>query len=304
MSSFSHTFAHDFSPYQRGGFVIGLVAHSEKPASAAVVQAMTGGLAAAGVPFLLEKSTAPLAGCSSNLDVNELARECELLVVMGGDGTILRVLHKLDSAIPPVFGINIGSLGFLTCLGPSEVGEAVESIRTRSYLLSCRRLLQVELRCTSGEVRQFHALNDAVIGRGERSELVKIRVSVDAVPLTEYNADGLIVATPTGSTAYSLSAGGPILTPDSGSLVVTPICPHVLTNRSVVISDASVVEVSLAEQGHMVFLTVDGQDTCGMGVGDILRLSRSGRELPLAMLPGRSFSEVLRQKLKWTGSNI
>ncbi len=284
--------------------MIGLVAHSEKPAAAAVVQAMTGGLLASGVPFLLEKSTAPLAGCSSDLDVNALAKECELLVVMGGDGTILRVIHKLDDAIPPVFGINIGSLGFLTCLGPSEVGEAVESIRTRSYLLSRRPLLQVELRCAGGEVRRFHALNDAVIGRGERSELVKIRVSVDAVPLTEYNADGLIVATPTGSTAYSLSAGGPILTPDSGSLVVTPICPHVLTNRSVVISDASLVEVSLAEQGHMVFLTVDGQDTCGMGVGDVLRLSRSQRELPLAMLPGRSFSEVLRQKLKWTGSNI
>ena len=278
--------------------MIGLLAHSEKPAAAGVVRAMIAELKKHSVPFL------PRAGTTSDLDERALAERCELLVVMGGDGTILRVVYKLPDALPPIFGINIGSLGFLTCLGPSEVVRAVESIRLRDYLLSHRPLLEARLCRAGGEECLFYGLNEAVIGRGEHSELVKIRVHVGGIPLTEYNADGLVVATPTGSTAYSLSAGGPILMPDSGGFVVTPICPHVLTNRSVVISDASIIDVEVAERGHTVFVTVDGQPSSAMEVGDSLRLSKSLRALPLAMLPERSFSEVLRQKLKWTGSNV
>ncbi len=284
--------------------MIGLLAHSEKPGAAAVVRAMTAELGKRGIPFLLERSTAPLAGTSSDLDERALALQCELLVVMGGDGTILRVVHKLDDGLPPVFGINIGSLGFLTCLGPGEIARAVESIANKDYILSRRPLLEASLSTACGETRVFQGLNDTVISRGERSELVKIRVRLGEVPLTEYHADGLVVATPTGSTAYSLSAGGPILMPDSGGFVVTPICPHVLTNRSVVVSDASDIHVEVAEPGHVLFVTVDGQQSCAMDAGDSLVIRKSSRELPLAMLPERSFSEVLRQKLKWTGSNI
>lgn len=256
------------------------------------------------MPCLLESSTAPLAGLSSSLDVEALASACELLVVMGGDGTILRAVHRMADKLPPVFGINIGSLGFLTCLGPGEIRRAVESIRNRDYLLSLRPLLEARLLTAAGQENIFYGLNDAVASRGERSEIVRIRVSLDGIPLTEYNADGLVVATPTGSTAYSLSAGGPILMPGSGSFVITPICPHVLTNRSVVVSDASEIQISVPEPSHAVFVTVDGQDLCGMGPGDTLTLRKSDRALPLAMLPERSFSEVLRQKLKWSGSNI
>lgn len=284
--------------------MIGLLAHSEKPAAAAVVIAMTAELVKHGIPFLVERNTAPLAGMVSDLDEHAIAERCELLVVMGGDGTILRVVHKLRDTLPPIFGINIGSLGFLTCLGPGEIERAVESIGNRDYLLSRRPLLEARLSLASGEIRVFHGLNDTVISRGERSELVKIRVHLTGVPLTEYNADGLVVATPTGSTAYSLSAGGPILMPDSGGFVVTPICPHVLTNRSVVVSDDSVVQVQVSEPGHVVFVTVDGQESCAMGIGDSLEITKSSRNLLLAMLPERSFSEVLRQKLKWTGTNI
>lgn len=284
--------------------MIGLLAHSEKPAAEAVVRAMTAELDRQAIPYLLEKRTAPLAGKSSALEEQDLAAGCELLVVMGGDGTILRVVHKLPGKLPPVFGINIGSLGFLTCLGPGEIARAVESIRSRDYILSRRPLLEACLARQDGGAHVFHGLNDAVISRGERSELVKIRVRLGEIPLTEYNADGLVVATPTGSTAYSLSAGGPILMPDSGGFVVTPICPHVLTNRSVVVSDASEIHVEVAEPNHLVFVTVDGQESCAMALGDKLTIRKSARELPLAMLPERSFSEVLRQKLKWTGSNI
>ena len=284
--------------------MIGLLAHSEKPAAATVVRAMAAELTKRGVGLLAERSTAPLAGLVSDLDVHDLAARCELLVVMGGDGTILRVVHKLRDVLPPVFGINIGSLGFLTCLGPGEISRAVASIRDRDYILSNRPLLEARLALRDGETRIFHGLNDAVISRGERSELVKIRVRLGEVPLTEYNADGLVVSTPTGSTAYSLSAGGPILMPESGGFVITPICPHVLTNRSVVVSDASEIHVEITDQSHLVFVNVDGQESCAMGVGDSLAITKSSRSLPLDMLPERSFSEVLRQKLKWSGTNI
>jgi len=133
---------------------------------------------------------------------------------------------------------------------------------------------------------------------------VQTRVAIDGIPLTDYNADGLVVATPTGSTAYSLSAGGPILMPDSGSFVITPICPHVLTNRSVVISDNSIVEIGVAKEGQMVFVSADAQRWSPMALGDTLHLKKSSRTLPLAMLPERPFSEVLRQKLKWSGTNV
>jgi len=222
---------------------------------------------------------------------------------MGGDGTILRVVHRLGNRIRPIFGINIGSLGFLTCVGPAEIGRAVESLIKKDYLLSERVLVAAELN-KDGSTQTFHGLNDVVIGRGERSELVRISLAIDGIDLTEYHADGLIVATPTGSTAYSLSAGGPILVPESSCFVITPICPHVLTNRSTVVSDRSVIEVTVSERGREVFLNIDGQETAALSPGDCLRITRSRRKLPLAMLPERHFAHVLREKMKWSGSNI
>ena len=123
-------------------------------------------------------------------------------------------------------------------------------------------------------------------------------------PLTEFNADGLIVATPTGSTAYSLSAGGPILAPDSGSLVITPICPHTLSNRSIIIDDSAVVEVEATERAHPVFLTVDGRDPVHVEAGSIVTVRKASQTLPLAAMPGVSFFSVVRQKLRWRGSNL
>ena len=284
--------------------MIGLHAHAEKPAAAEVVRTMVSELERASMPYLLDRSTAPLAGKSSDLDVADLAARCELLVVIGGDGTILRAVQRLRENLPTVFGINTGSLGFLTCLGAGEIHRAVESIRQRDFLVSPRALLQADLHHASDGTETFFALNDVVVGRGERSQLVQIRVALGELPLTDYNADGLIVATPTGSTAYSLSAGGPILMPDSGCFVITPICPHVLTIRSVVMSDSSVVKIQIAKPGQVVTVSIDSHGCGLLADGDTLVLSKSPRILPLAMLPERPFTSVLRQKLKWTGSNI
>ena len=284
--------------------MIGLIAHSQKPEAHAAVCGMIEELTKKKIEFELEKETATLAGVESSLDEVSLARRAELLVVMGGDGTILRVVHRLGANIRPILGVNIGSLGFLTCAGLSEIPRAVESIVNRDFILSDRNLLIAEITASTGEKERFHGLNDVVISRGERSQLVRIEVRIDGAGLTNYNADGLIIATPTGSTAYSLAAGGPILMPDSGAFVITPICPHVLTNRSTVVSDRSPIEVHPIVPNQKVFVTVDGRSLRPMQVGDVLRVAKSNRKLPLVMLPERSFPEVLRQKLKWSGSNV
>ncbi|CAN5594994.1 NAD(+)/NADH kinase [soil metagenome] len=284
--------------------MIGLIAHSEKADARAAVRAMMATLRKRKLPFILEKQTASLVGLTSTLTERALAKQSDLLVVMGGDGTILRIVHRLGPDIRPIFGVNIGSLGFLTCVSPSEIERAGDSLKKQDYILSPRRLLQAELCEAGGHTTASFALNDVVISRGERSQLVKVQVRIDGAGFTDYNADGLIISSPTGSTAYSLSAGGPILMPDSGAWVVTPICPHVLSNRSTVVSDAAVIEVRQLVPKHEVFISVDGRSSLPMRVGDILRITKSDRVLPLVMLPERLFPEVLRQKLKWTGSNV
>ena len=284
--------------------MIGLIAHSEKADARQLVTALRAELDRHGEKYVMERATAELVGETSPLDELGAAALSDLLVVMGGDGTILRVAHRLGQGLRPVFGINLGSLGFLTCAGPNEITRAVEAITKKEYHLSRRALLKVELVKHGAIPQEFFGLNDVVISRGQHSKLVKIDVRIDGSVLTNYYADGLIIATPTGSTAYSLSAGGPILLPDTGVFVVTPICPHVLTNRSTVVSDQAVVEVRLTVPGQEVFVNVDGESSVEMHMGDVLRISQSDRVLPLAMLPERPFSKVLRQKLKWSGSNV
>ena len=284
--------------------MIGVVAHSSKPGAAEAVRSAVRALRASKAAFAMEESTAALAGMAGGQPLASMAAPCSVFLVLGGDGTILRLVHRLGASLRPIFGVNIGSLGFLTCAGPDEIPEAVASLVKGNYLLSQRGLLAADLSHPGGKKLRLHALNDVVISRGERSELVKIEVAIDGELLTEYHADGLIVATPTGSTAYSLSAGGPVLMPESGCSVITPICPHVLTNRSTVVNERSVVTVRHQDPGNPVFVTADGQGSHALVPGDVLQIRRSRRTLPLAMLPGRLFPEVLRQKLKWSGSNV
>ena len=283
--------------------IIGLIAHAGKDGSSSLVESVTTELDRRGAAYLLEKATAALIGKQSELDEAHLAQRCGLLLVMGGDGTILRALHRSGGHIRPIFGINIGSLGFLTCLGSSEYLKAIDCVLSGNYKLSPRSLLDVAIEGASGTIPLEQALNDVTISRGERSQLVKLQASVDGAPLTEYHADGLIVATPTGSTAYSLAAGGPILMPESGALVITPICPHVLSNRSLVISDKSTVVIR-SSGNQEVFVTIDGRPPNALKPSEQVVLKLSPLTLPLAMMPHNTFPEILRQKLKWSGSNI
>jgi NAD+ kinase len=284
---------------------VGLIAHTGKPGAAELVRAVSEAFARASVKVLADQKTAALNGETSELSVRDLGREADLLVVLGGDGTILNAVGQLGDAIKPVFGINIGSLGFLTCAASAEYREAVQCIAAGEMVFSERALLDVHLDPVgAAEHHVLRCLNDVVFSRGEISRLVRVAVRVNGEALTEFNADGLIIATPTGSTAYSLSAGGPILAPESGSLVITPICPHTLTNRSIIVDDSAVVEVEATEREHPVFLTVDGRDPLPIETGSTVTVRKAAQSLPLAALPGVSFFSVVRQKLKWRGSNL
>jgi NAD+ kinase len=283
---------------------IGLIAHTGKKGVAELVQAVADELARFSISVLVVKETATMAGRRSVFTIAQLGAKADLLVVLGGDGTILNVTGQLGDMIKPIFGINVGSLGFLTCSSSTAFQEAVACIAKGKIAFSERTLLEVTITEPQQNRPPTIALNDAVFSRGELSRLIRLRARIDGEELTEFNADGLIIATPTGSTAYSLSAGGPIMSPESGVLVITPICPHVLTNRSIIVSDRSVIEVDVTERDYAVHLTVDGREPSRLETGASVRITKAAKTLPLAVMPETSFFSVVRQKLKWSGSNI
>jgi len=283
---------------------IGLIAHTGKRGVADLINSIAKEFERFSISVVFEKETARVAGKQGGYSIAELGAMTDLLVVAGGDGSILRVIGQLGETIKPVFGINVGSLGFLTCVSSSNYREAVECIAKDRINFSHRALLEVRVLLGDKRTNKMLALNDAVLSRGELSRLVMLRTRVNGEPLTEFNADGLVVATPTGSTAYSLSAGGPILDPESGVFVITPICPHVLTNRSIIVADKSIIEIEASHPDYPVYLTLDGRRPILVERGSIVTVRKAKKTLPLASLPDASFFSVVRQKLKWSGSNV
>jgi NAD+ kinase len=283
---------------------IGIIAHTGKAGVGDLVNAIAEEFNGFSIKALLEKETARIAGKKSDYSITDLGAAADLLVVAGGDGTILRVVGQLGEAIKPIFGINVGSLGFLTTASSATYREAVECLARDRINFSQRALLEARVRLREKQTAKMLALNDAVLSRGELSRLVMLRTRVNGEPLTEFNADGLIVATPTGSTAYSLSAGGPILDPESGVFVITPICPHVLTNRSIIVAEGSTIEIEASDPDYPVFLTLDGRKPIHVERGSVVTIRKAKKTLPLASLPDVSFFSVVRQKLKWSGSNL
>jgi NAD+ kinase len=283
---------------------IGLIAHPHKKGVADFISAVSQEFRKVGIPVQLENEAARLVGQKSGPTIAQLAKESDLLVVLGGDGTILNVADQLGEYVKPLFGINVGSLGFLTCSTSADYRDAVQAVAQGRISFSERTMIQVQVISDRQEGPIAIGLNDVVLSRGKLSRLILLSTRVDGESLTEFNADGIIVATPTGSTAYSLSAGGPIMSPESGVFVITPICPHVLTNRSVIVREESVIEIEVSDPDDPVFLAVDGRDPSLLKFGDIVKIQRGPKKLPLAVMPDVSFFGVVRQKLKWSGSNI
>src|ERR1043165_4006467 len=254
---------------------IGLIAHTGKPGVAELINAIAHEFDHYSIATLFERETAQIAGKKSGLSIGELGAAADLLVVAGGDGTILHVVGQLGEVIKPIFGINVGSLGFLTCASSLTYREAVECIARDRINFSQRALLEARVSLGDKRTGKMLALNDAVLSRGELSRLVLLRTRVNGEPLTEFNADGLIVATPTGSTAYSMSAGGPMLAPECGVVVITPTCPHVPTNRSIIVAQDSIIEIEASDPEYPVFLTLDGRKPMHVERGSIVTIRKA-----------------------------
>jgi NAD+ kinase len=284
--------------------LIGLVAHTGKSGALAMAARLRDEFEKQGAIVRIEARTALMMGTGEGESTRLLAEDCDIIVALGGDGTILQIVHEMGDTLKPIFGINLGSLGFLTCVSSSAVEQAVECIVARRYVKTHRILIELEVCRGESTIARRIGLNDAVISRGSLSRLIRLQTWIDGAALTEYNADGLVISTPTGSTAYSLAAGGPILTPDCGVFAVTPICPHVLTNRSLIFSDTSTIAVSPRENQGEIYVTVDGQETMAISSGDMVYVRKAKQHIALAVLPGVSFFEVLRQKLKWSGTAL
>lgn len=228
----------------------------------------------------------------------ELPARSEAVAVFGGDGTFLYAARLAAGSATPILGVNLGSLGFLTEVKLEETKTALGALLEGRFELEERMLLEVEAFRAGNRVGSYRALNDVVINKGALARIIEVEVTVDGQVVALYRSDGLILSTPTGSTAYSLSAGGPILYPTLGAFIITPICPHTLTNRPVVVPDRSDIAVQLRE-GADVMLTVDGQVGMPLVEGDQLRLRRSDSTIRMIQPQGSHFFKILREKLKW-----
>ncbi len=284
---------------------MGLVANPDKPAAAPLVRRVLELTRAAGREFIAEARAAQMADLSVPRckGVRELATQCDLILVLGGDGTMLGVARSLAGAEVPILGINIGGLGFLTAASAGQLEDALASLWRNEYEIDIRNLIRAQGTASENAFDQL-ALNDFVISRGAASRLIELEVSVDSEPLTHYRADGLIVCTPTGSTAYSLAAGGAVVSPNAQALTITPVCPHTLSNRSVIVAMESLIEVKNLSERLEVFLSADGQVQLPLATGDIVRIQRAEQTIRLVRLPGSSFFKTLRNKLNWSGSSL
>lgn len=269
------------------------------------MQTAAGLIAAAGRAVLADKATADLAGLEtpSRPDARRLTQTVDLILVFGGDGTMLRVAREIAGSGTPILGLNVGGLGFLTAASSEHLPQALGAVWAGDFTVESRSLIEADIHA-HGKRAQQSALNDFVVSRGAVPRLIELEVRVDDAVLTRYRCDGLIISSPTGSTAYSLAAGGAVVCPTAEVFTLTPICPHTLSNRSVIVSLSSVVQVRVLSRRLEIILSADGQVQTELGAGDLVTVRRSGRAVNLVRLAGSSFFETLRQKLNWSGSTV
>lgn len=287
-------------PPQAALKTVGIISRPRREQLSAVIPPLLQWLEARGIRALFDKETGSSVDQPATARTRqELAGEADLLLVLGGDGTLLAAARVAAPRGIPLLPINMGSLGFLTSFTLQEMYPALEETLAGRSSVSERVLLRVDLHRAGQIIDGQRVLNEAVINKGALARMIELELKIDDAFVCRYRADGLIVATPTGSTAYSLSAGGPIVHPTVESLIITPICPHTLSDRPLVVRDTSTVEVSLSGDAESVFLTLDGQKGIPMQSGDRVRIVRAPERLKLIQPPRKSYFDILRSKLKW-----
>jgi NAD+ kinase len=229
----------------------------------------------------------------------QLAARADLIISLGGDGTLLNIAPLVERPDVPILGVNMGGLGFITEVAVDELEAVLSNTLEGDYEVEHRMTLEVRVQSKGGKPHKFRVLNDAVIAKGARSRIIDLETYVGDDYLCTYRADGLIISTPTGSTAYTLAAGGPILEPSLGAVILSPICPHTLTHRPIVVSSKAAIRVTLRSAGDTVILVPDGQQGTQLNNGDIVEARDYGMPVSLIKLPSRSYYEILRTKLKW-----
>jgi len=280
---------------------IGLIVNFEKQQAVDEVKRVASLAAGMGFEVFADAATAKLSPAINVCDTKVFAHlGVEGVVVLGGDGTMLDAAHKLSGQGLPMMGLNIGSLGYLTSVENRHFSDALQQLREDRFTVSNRTALAVHVLRKGGGVTTLpDALNDAVVDHGARAQAVELELLLDDKPVATFLCDGIIVATPTGSTAYSLSAGGPIVMPDAEVLVVNVICPHTLTFRPLVVRDTTRIAIRVVQCPVPMIVSSDGRDNTQLDTGDSVEIARSSDTIPVIELHGYNPCDVLRRKLSW-----
>ncbi len=279
----------------------GIICKPIKEMVSTVVPPLMAWLAARGVNSYLDQQTATTIGAHDRgLRRDEMGGKVDWLIVLGGDGTLLSAARAMGPNQVPILAVNLGGLGFLTSVTLDELYPVLESVLADKPNLSERMMLQAEILHDGKTSDKQIALNDAVANKAALARMLDFDVHVDGNHVGRYRADGLIVATPTGSTAYSLAAGGPIIHPDLKAFVITPICPHMLTNRPLVVPDTARVELDFAVSHEPVYLTMDGQIGFQLDAKDRVIITKSSNKVQVVKPPTMTYYEILRSKLRWS----
>ena len=249
--------------------------------------------------FVDKETAATLDGREKSLTRNEMPGQVDLIVVLGGDGTLLATARALNRKPVPLLAVNLGGLGFLTVITREELFATLELVLAGNLRSERRVQIEADIVRADEVIASYLALNDAVLNKGAIARVLDFDVWIDNKFISTYKSDGLIVSTPTGSTAYSLAAGGPVIIPSVAAFIVTPICAHTLTNRPIVLPDSAIIEVAVKSQRESVYLTVDGQVGIALRSDDTVRIKRAASHVELIQSPHKTYFEILRQKLKW-----
>jgi len=284
---------------------VGLIGNPDKASCGRTVERAARLIRATGRKLFTEPVTAQLAKTNATVcpDPKQLARAVDLLIVFGGDGTMLRVARDTAGVSTPMLGVNIGGLGFLTAVPSDDLDHALRLIWQGGFKFERRALIEATARAGGKLIRKL-ALNDIVIGRGEVARLIDLEVNVNADLLTRYRCDGLIVSSPTGSTAYALAAGGAVVLPTADVFELTPICPHTLSNRSLIVPLNATIRIKPLSERAATILSADGEVITELAPGDLVTIRRSRHSVRLMHLADSSFFEALRRKLQWRGAYL
>jgi len=247
----------------------------------------------------LDEASAQIIGYKKSFELEHVGDGADFIIVLGGDGTLLSVSRNLKGRDVPILGVNLGGLGFLTEISVEELPFMIEKVLQGDYDVSRRIMLDVKVKREKEDVFEFSILNDAVITKDALARIIDIETYVNDEYLTTFKGDGLIVSTPTGSTGYSLAAGGPLLYPSMKNIIVTPICPHMLTNRPIILPEEAAIKAILMSMDEKVILTLDGQVGFPLKYFDEVIVKRSPHTISLIKSSSKGYFEILRTKLKW-----